>query len=140
MIDFENRTESAIDLAPLEAIKSYLDAGDIELIITDNEDIRAINRAFRNLDTPTDVLSFPYEPMPMSPIGSIVISMEYVKRLSDELGHSLQDELSLLFIHGLLHLMGFDHECDEGEMRHKAEAIIKHFKLPDSLIIRNEEE
>ncbi|MEA2111154.1 MAG: rRNA maturation RNase YbeY [Campylobacterota bacterium] len=139
MIDFENRTETVINLLPLDTIKSYLKVGDIELIITDNQDIKEINREFRSIDKPTDVLSFPYEPMPMGPVGSIVISVDYVRNVSKELRHSFEDELSLLFIHGLLHLIGYDHEVDRGEMRLKEEAVIGYFNLPDSLIIRNEE-
>jgi probable rRNA maturation factor len=140
MIDFENRTETTVNLAPLEAIKAYLKAGDIELIITNNSDICSINKAFRNINKATDVLSFAYEPMPLSPIGSIVISADYAQKLSEELGHSFDDELALLFIHGLLHVLGYDHEYDHGEMRKKEESLIEHFKLPRSLIVRNEED
>ena len=57
---------------------------------------------------------------------------------SKELGHTPQDELALLFIHGLLHLLGYDHECDNGEMRAKEEELIKKFDLPESLIIRTD--
>ena len=51
-------------------------------------------------------------------------------------GHNIQDELSLLFIHGMLHLQGFDHENDEGEMRAREKELIEQFGLPDSLIVR----
>ncbi len=139
MIDFENRTEIIVDITPLEAIKEYLKVGNIELIVTDDDDIKTINSEFRSVDKATDVLSFGYEEMPMSPVGSIVISLDYVEYVSHELGHSFEDELALLFIHGLLHLMGYDHECDSGEMRRKEEALIKQFNLPKSLIVRNEE-
>jgi probable rRNA maturation factor len=62
-----------------------------------------------------------------------------VSKKAKELGHSEQDELSLLFIHGMLHLLGFDHEVDEGEMREKEKALINTFDLPKSLIIRTGE-
>jgi probable rRNA maturation factor len=71
------------------------------------------------------------------PIGSIIISADKVKQKADELGHSKEDEFKLLLIHGLLHLTGYDHETDNGEMREKEEEIIKNFNLPKSLIIRN---
>ncbi len=55
-----------------------------------------------------------------------------------ELGHELKDEITLMFIHGLLHVKGFDHECDEGQMRKEEEKLINEFNLPKSLIIRME--
>jgi len=68
-----------------------------------------------------------------------VISAEYVQKGAQHFGHSCDDELALLFIHGLLHLLGYDHETDQGEMRAKEEALIKNFNLPKSLIVRTEE-
>ncbi len=73
------------------------------------------------------------------PLGSIVISADLVKEKATEFGHNAEDELSLLFIHGLLHLLGFDHEVDNGEMRDKEKDIIVNFSLPSSLIVRTEE-
>jgi probable rRNA maturation factor len=84
------------------------------------------------------VLSFPLEDVPHMPLGTIVISVDKVKEKALELGHSEEDEFTLLFIHGLLHLLGYDHEVDDGEMRLKEKEIIKTFNLPDSLILRNE--
>ena len=111
---------------------------EIELIITDSNEIQSINKEHRNIDTPTDVLSFPYVDMPMSPLGSIIISLEHIQEKAQELGHSQNDECALLFIHGLLHLLGFDHEVDHGEMRSEEAKIINMFKLPKSLIIRTQ--
>ncbi|MEO1923813.1 MAG: rRNA maturation RNase YbeY, partial [Nautiliaceae bacterium] len=85
---------------------------------------------------PTDVLSFPLENIPGMPLGSIVISIDTAKKGAKEFGHSIENEIKLLFIHGLLHLLGYDHEIDNGEMRAKEEEIIKKFNLPQSLIIR----
>ena len=68
-----------------------------------------------------------------------MLSADLVKERSAEFGHDSEDELSLLFIHGLLHLLGFDHEVDNGEMRAKEKEIIQAFSLPSSLIIRTEE-
>jgi len=73
------------------------------------------------------------------PLGSIVISSGFVQERSNELGHSEKDELLLLFIHGLLHLLGYDHEDDNGEMRKREKELILKFDLPSSLIVRTEE-
>ena len=72
------------------------------------------------------------------PLGSIVISIDTAKKEAEEFGHSIEDEIKLLFIHGLLHLLGYDHEIDNGEMRAKEAEIIEKFNLPKSLIVRNE--
>jgi len=137
MIDLDNQTQLTIDIERLEKITETLSTKDIELIITNNEDIKQLNRDHRGKDSPTDVLSFPLEQYSDNmPLGSIIISADYVIAKSQELGHSTQDELSLLFIHGLLHLLGYDHEIDSGEMRDKEEEMIAQFNLPKSLIVR----
>lgn len=138
MIDFENRTPLKLDIKKLIRIADSLTKKDIELIITDGEEMREINKTHRNIDKDTDVLSFPYESMPMSPLGSIVISSSLVEQKAKELGHTQDDEAALLFIHGMLHLLGYDHETDNGEMREKEAELIKKFGLPDSLIVRTQ--
>ena len=138
MINFDNRTSLHFDLTTLESIAREFTDAQIELILTNNEEIQAINKEFRNIDKPTDVLSFPYEKMPFAPLGSIVISYEYVQNIAQKLQHSEQEEFTLLFIHGLLHILGFDHEVDNGEMREKESAIITNYNLPKSLIVRTE--
>jgi probable rRNA maturation factor len=138
MIELDNRTSLTLNEKLLNTIASTLTDKEIELIITNNSEMQEINAMHRNIDKPTDVLSFPYDPMPMTPLGSILISQEFVKEKSLELGHTQEDELTLLFIHGLLHLLGYDHEVDTGEMRAKEQSIIEAFELPDSLIVRTE--
>ena len=103
-----------------------------------NSTIAEIDLQSRGVDKPTDVLSFPYEDMPMSLLGSIIIAQEFIENKAQELGHTPSDEMTLLFIHGLLHLLGFDHEVDSGEMRDKEELLIKEFNLPTSLIVRTQ--
>ncbi len=138
MIDLDNQTNVEIDISPLEEILEELTQKDIELIFTNNEEIQILNKEHRNIDKATDVLSFPLEfDMPNMPLGSIVISIDYVEEKAKEYNHSFNDELKLLFIHGLLHLLGFDHEIDNGEQRQKEEELIKKFNLPKSLIVRN---
>ena len=138
MIELDNRTSLEVNETFLDSIAKTIGNKEIELIITSNEEIQGINKEYRGIDKPTDVLSFPYEDMPMSPLGSIVISSEYVESKAKELGHTTSDELALLFIHGLLHLVGFDHEIDNGEMRIEEERLITEFNLPKSLIVRTE--
>lgn len=140
MIELDNRTEKTYNPEPLEAICNALTPLEVELILTDNDEITAINREFRNIDKPTDVLSFPSDPFPGAPLGSIVISVDKVASVASELGHSEEEELALLFIHGMLHLLGFDHEVDNGEMRAKETELIETFNLPKSLIVRTLEE
>jgi probable rRNA maturation factor len=139
LIDLVNETDLLVDVDLLQKIAEDLTQRQIELIITDNNGIKALNAKHRNKDESTDVLSFPMsDTTPHTPLGVIVISKDYVEEKAEAFGHSKQEELTLLFIHGLLHLIGFDHEVDEGEMRHKEEVLIKAWKLPESLIVRNE--
>ncbi|MBL6970410.1 MAG: rRNA maturation RNase YbeY [Campylobacterales bacterium] len=136
-IDLDNHSDHKINMDLLETITSEVTSQDIELLATFNDQIQKLNNEFRGLDKPTDVLSFPYEPMPFSPIGSIVISVDFVQNKAEEYNHSFDDEFILLYIHGLLHLVGFDHEVDNGEHREEEERLIKKFNLPNSLIVRN---
>ncbi|SFV66878.1 Metal-dependent hydrolase YbeY, involved in rRNA and/or ribosome maturation and assembly [hydrothermal vent metagenome] len=148
MLNIENLTNLTININLLEKISILLQKefrfGEIELIICKNETIQQYNQEYRKKDMPTDVLSFPIEKDMIIgeieiPLGSIIISADFVKEKAKEFGHSNDDELSLLFIHGMLHLLGFDHEIDNGGMRKKEEEIINKFHLPKSLIIRTEE-
>ena len=140
MIDYENTTPSQYTLEVLQKITDSLTDFDVELLLTCKDEIAKINAQFRQIDAPTDVLSFPNEPMPMAPLGSIIICDDYVKKVAHTLGHSEQDEFTLLYIHGLLHLLGFDHEIDNGEMREKEEKLIQLFNLPESLIVRTQKD
>ncbi len=138
MIDLDNRTKKMYNFRILESIAFSLTPLDIELILTDNTEIAQINHEFRGIQKPTDVLSFPNDPFPAAPLGTIVISVDKVSEIAHELGHSEDDELALLFIHGLLHLLGMDHEVDQGEMRRKEESVVREFTLPLSLIVRTQ--
>lgn len=98
--------------------------GELELscIIVDNEEIHRINREYRQIDRPTDVISFAYEDdeyfeiegMPRQ-LGDIFISIDKAKEQAEEYGHSFKREFCFLFTHGLLHLLGYDHVEDEVE-------------------------
>ena len=138
MIDFENKTSLEFDIKNLYKIYNLLTNKDIEVILTTNDEIQKINKEYRNIDKPTDVLSFPLENLPHAPLGSIIISVDMANEYAKLYKHSIEDEIKLLFLHGLLHLLGYDHEIDDNQMRQKEEEIIKKLNLPNSLIIRNE--
>lgn len=124
-----------------EKIAENLTDKDIELVIVDENKVKEINKNQRGIDKPTDVLSFALEIVPNAinlPLGSVVINANAVKTEAKERGHSEEAEFTLLFLHALLHLLGYDHENDEGQMREKERQIIEEFKLPPSLIVRNE--
>lgn len=138
MIELENNTDFEIDISSLEKIANTLTKKEIELLVVKNDEIRLLNKEHRNIDKATDVLSFPMDfDFPNMPLGSIVVSTDFVEEKAKEYGHTFNEEFSLLFIHGILHLLGYDHEVDEGEHRTKEEELIKEFNLPDSLIVRN---
>ena len=137
MIDFENKTSLDFDVQSLYEIYNLLTNKDIEVILTTNDEIQKINKEHRNIDKPTDVLSFPLENLPHMPLGSIIISVDIAKEYAKTYKHPIEDEIKLLFLHGLLHLLGYDHEVDN-KMRQKEEEIIKKLNLPKSLIIRSE--
>ena len=121
----------------LGQIADFLGAGDVELVFVNDDEMRKINREQRGIDKATDVLSFPYEQVSGGLMGSVVISTNTASRVASELGHSIECEIALLFLHGVLHILGYDHEIDGGQMRQKEKEVIEHFSLPDSLIIRN---
>lgn len=138
MIDLDNRTEKKYDFETIKAITASLSHLEVELILTHNDEIAQINGEFRGIKKPTDVLSFPNDPFPGAPLGTIIISVDKVSEIAQELGHSENDELTLLFIHGMLHLLGMDHEIDKGEMRVQEERLVQKFSLPLSLIVRTQ--
>ncbi len=113
-------------------------ACEINVLITDDEGIRAINKAYRNNDKATDVLSFPmFQLTPgvlpesweefrdvetdLVPLGDMAISIERAKQQAREFGHSVKREAGYLTIHSILHLLGYDH-VDEGEMKRQMRA------------------
>jgi len=138
MLLLQNIEKFRFDKSQLENIAKKLSNKDIELVIINDKDMRELNLKSRGVDKSTDVLSFPLEETPHAPLGSIVINKDKVIDASNNFTHTIDMEMSLLFIHGLLHLLGYDHENDDGEMRKKEEEIIKDFNLPQSLILRVE--
>jgi len=104
---------------------------EIVCLISDDAELRRLNREFRCADYATDVLSFPSESG-----GEIAISFDRAAAQAAEHGHSLDDELRILMLHGALHLAGFDHEKDSGEMARAETRWRKTFGLPVGLIER----
>ena len=115
----------------LKVKQNYL----VDVSITNNEEIHKINREYRDVDRPTDVISFAFlddkneKPLkgniPTS-LGEIIISYEKAEEQAKEYGHSLGREMSFLFVHGLLHLLGYDH------MKKDDELVM--FKLQDEIL------
>ena len=101
------------------------EGGQVTLVLTDDDEITALNREYRSIDAATDVLSFPFDDefVPeeeRSYLGDVVIALPYATRQAQRAGHSVADELALLAVHGLLHLLGYDDETDEGAARMRA--------------------
>ncbi len=95
---------------------------ELSIVVTTNRRIRALNRRWREKDTPTDVLSFPAAPGPVSPgrdrpLGDVVISLDTARRRAREDGRALRAELARYLAHGLLHLLGHDHQTPRGAGR-----------------------
>lgn len=96
-----------------------LPAASVTVLLTDDEALRSLNRQYRSEDKTTDVLSFSFgdDPVPLGDdqvyLGDIAISVPYAHRQAEERGHSTTAELQLLMIHGMLHLLGYDHEDAE---------------------------
>lgn len=117
----------------------------ISITLTTPENIRKLNKQYRNMDKETDVLSFPMfekyeideivqnkEKQPVKEtIGDIVISIQKVEEQAKEYGHSFERELSYMLVHGFYHLMGYDHieEEDKKKMRPKEEKILDKLKI-----------
>jgi len=103
----------------MNAVLAYLEQQRaISILFCDNHKIHQLNQRFRHIDKPTDVLSFPSSAVPGfdHQLGDIAIAVPQAKEQALALGHSLEIELRFLILHGLLHLLGHDHEKDQGEM------------------------
>jgi probable rRNA maturation factor len=104
-------------------------------LITDDRELRRLNREFRGKNYATDVLSFPCSDT-ANGLGEIAISVDRAAAQAAEYGHSITDELRILMLHGALHLAGFDHEKDSGEMARAENRWRKRLGLPSGLIER----
>ncbi|MCB9759367.1 MAG: rRNA maturation RNase YbeY [Alphaproteobacteria bacterium] len=93
---------------------------ELSLVLTDDPTIQALNAQWRGMDKPTDVLSFPQDDDVV--LGDLVISVATAARQAAERDHGLRDEVRVLLVHGLLHLLGYDHETGPEDLREMAEA------------------
>lgn len=134
--NFTNETKSRVPKAFFQSyvdkmyklMKKEVDAkllkrdGELDLVLVDDKKIQELNADYRGKDKPTDVISFAYLDVTEYEqeegdiiVGDIFISIDTTKRQAKEKGHTLNDELGILFVHGLLHCLGYDHNNDEEE-------------------------
>jgi probable rRNA maturation factor len=116
--------------------------GTVNVLVTNSRELRSLNRRFRGKDKPTDVLSFP-APMSKSRqsrqvAGDLAISADIARENAGRLGHTVAAEIKILVLHGVLHLAGFDHEKDNGEMAQEESRLRQRLKLEAGLIERTQ--
>jgi probable rRNA maturation factor len=112
--------------------------GTVNVMVTGDREMRSLNRRFRGKDKPTDVLSFP--PMPdfaNGLAGDVAISSDIARKNARVLGHAHSDEIKILALHGMLHLAGYDHDKDDGEMARLEARLRRRLGLPVGLIERS---
>jgi len=110
--------------------------GAVTVLLTSSKEVRALNLRFKGKDYATDVLSFPAPVFAHGFAGDIVISADIARKNARGLRNSPTDEVKILALHGILHLAGYDHESDSGEMAEKEMRFRKRLGLPASLIER----
>lgn len=128
ILEYNNRSGTEIpeswvrklnEILTVAAKTQSLQEGEIALSFVDDDEIHKLNRQYRSVDRATDVLSFPMDDEVMNGgiplLGDIIISVPTAKRQSEQYGHSLLREIGFLFVHGFLHLLGYDHQTDEAE-------------------------
>ena len=108
--------------------------GEVSICVTSSREMQALNRRFRKKNKPTDVLTF--TSASEGTAGDIAISLEIAAANAASLGHPLATEVKILILHGMLHLAGYDHEIDDGEMQAREAELRLKFKLPVGLIER----
>ncbi len=112
--------------------------GSVSVLVTSSREMQGLNRRFRGKNKPTDVLSFPAVPgLVQGFAGDVAISAEIAAHNARRLGHTVAEEIRILTLHALLHLAGYDHELDDGEMERKEAGLRKALGLPVGLIERN---
>jgi probable rRNA maturation factor len=142
-IDVNSKMEALLEQVVQKALETFVEEDyEVSISFVDNSEIRALNKQYRNKDTETDVLSFPMMEFEVTEenynneeefvqedrlLGDIVISLEKAQEQSVEYGHSFERELAFLVVHGVLHLLGMDHEDEEQEkeMSKKQEEILQ---------------
>ena len=138
-----NTTNEEIDTSEIDKVIKFackhlkIENPLLNIVIVDNEKIREINKTYRNKDAVTDVISFAFEEVndveydDIRFLGEIYISYERCKSQASDYGHSVRREFSYLAVHGLLHLLGYDHmnEEDKKVMRALEEEILNEYDI-----------
>ncbi|HHY04964.1 MAG TPA: rRNA maturation RNase YbeY [Thermoanaerobacterales bacterium] len=138
--DLEQLIEKVINVGLTnEGVKNDVE---VSVVLTDDEHIQQLNKTYRSCDAPTDVLSFAMQENNKNDtlylgdeaaqlLGDIVISLERAKLQAEEYGHSFEREVAYLAVHGILHLLGYNHEREDDKkiMRQKEEQILMEFDL-----------
>jgi probable rRNA maturation factor len=119
------------------AIEATGVTGEVGVLLTEDEAIRGLNRKYRRKDMVTDVLSFPAAKTGEGIAGDLVISLETALSQAKECGHTLEMEIRVLLLHGLLHLAGYNHETDDGAMLRKEARLRRELGLTAGLIERS---
>ena len=149
----QGRAAAAVALSALRmflrrARKAVPVAGHVSVLLASDSAIKRLNGKFRGMHHATDVISFPALEIPAqtssdqqrahpSVAGDLAISLDAAARQAQCFGHSVITELKILLLHGLLHLAGYDHETDAGEMAAREEQLRRRFRLPITLIARS---
>ncbi len=135
-VPVSEKLEKLVTRVVAEALRSFGPGGEPEvgIVFVDDDYIAGLNRQYRGVEGPTDVLSFAMQegdPVPGGEaedllLGDVVISLETALRQGDEYGHGFEREVAYLTIHGVLHLLGYDHgtEAEKKEMRQREEEIL----------------
>jgi len=134
--------EAALERFVVRARKAAGLKGQVNVLVTSSSTLRSLNRRFRSVNKATDVLSFPASSSlsdsgaRMSLAGEVAISADFAHKNSFRFGHTAAAEIKILTLHGILHLAGFDHERDDGQMARKEVRLRRALRLPSALIER----
>jgi probable rRNA maturation factor len=142
LVTFQRRvaglTELALSRFTARARRATGLKGTVDVLVTANAEMKSLNRRFRGKDKATDVLSFtpPPDSLRKQLAGEIAISAEIAAQNARVFGHTAAQEVKILVLHGILHLRGYDHERDNGQMARRERQLRGELRLPDGLIER----
>ncbi len=142
MVSFQKRVRELTELALSRFVARARRAaglkGMVDVLVTGNNDMKTLNRRYRGKDKPTDVHSFPaaHDNLRKKFAGEIAVSAEIAAQNARALGHGVAQEVKILVLHGILHLRGYDHERDKGQMARREAQLRAHLRLPVALIER----
>jgi probable rRNA maturation factor len=135
-LEFDAKLPATVERAAVKVGELYgLDSAEVSVTLTDNVYIHELNKKYRGIDRPTDVLSFAlnegdepevFDGPEVNMLGDIIISVERAEEQASEYGHSVEREIAFLTVHGMLHLLGYDHmeEEDRKEMRQEEDFVM----------------